>query len=286
MQMQKLFNLCVALALLLSTAMVRADDYEIEVIDLLNRPAAEILPLVTPFVAQGGSITGTDFKLIIKSTPENIEQIKQLLDELDTALRQLVVYVSTDRAGVEAQRRASLSGQAGNDRVTVTTPETDNNGNAIVLRSGEQTRVTGRVYSTDTRSEGPAAQMIRVQEGQWAIIHAGKSIPIAERTTNPDGTVTQTVRYRNVTSGFQVRPQLRGDQVAIDIRPERATVSSSGGGEINIAGLTTTITAQLGEWVELGATLDRLETHGRGTVYSTNRLSEQTSQIFIKIDLR
>lgn len=282
-------SLIFVIAMILNPVLVFADQQEIEVIDLLHRPAEEIMPLVSPFVTKGGSITGTDFKLIIKSTPENIEQIKKLLSKLDTALRQLVISISTDYAAIKSQQTAGVSGRVGNDRgnVTASTPRSGNK--VIVMESGKKIQGGASVRDYSTRSssqEPPAAQKIRVQEGQWAIIRTGKSIPVRQRVTNPDGTVTQTITYRNVTSGFKVRPQVSGKQVTLHVRPEQASLSESGGGQIDVSGLETTIQTRFGEWVELGGSLESLQSQESGITYSTQHREQQRQRIFVKVELQ
>ena len=68
--------------------------YDLDIINLQNRTAEEVIPLVEPFLIPEASITARDYKLIIKSTPENLEEIRKLVAELDTQLRQLVITVS------------------------------------------------------------------------------------------------------------------------------------------------------------------------------------------------
>ncbi len=282
-------GLILVIALILNPVLVFADQQEIEVIDLLHRPAEEVMPLVSPFVTKGGSITGTDFKLIIKSTPENIEQIKKLLNKLDTALRQLVIFISTDYSAVKSQQMAGISGRVGNDRANIATGTPRSGNKVIVMESGKKIQggASAKEYSTRSSSqEPPAAQKIRVQEGQWAVIRSGKSIPLRQRVTNPDGTVTQTISYRNVTSGFKVRPQVSGKQVTLHVRPERASLSEFGGGQIDISSLETTIQTRLGEWVELGGSLESLQSQESGINYSTRHHEQQRQRIFVKVELQ
>ncbi|MDY6980777.1 MAG: hypothetical protein SV201_12915, partial [Pseudomonadota bacterium] len=225
---------------LMALSPVLAADMELEVIDLRHRPADEIVPLVKPFVVDGGSVTGKDYRLIIRSTGKNIDEIKTLLTDLDTALRELIVYVSTDAEAIRAEQSIAVQGRIGNDSGEVR-GGTSGDEQTIVIDSGQQVEggASGgsRVYSTRSRSREPAAQTIRVQEGQWATIRTGQAVPITEQTTNPDGTITRSIRYQNVTSGFQIRPQLNGEQVQLYIRPQRASVSESGGGQINLSGM-------------------------------------------------
>ncbi|MDY6981429.1 MAG: hypothetical protein SV201_16275, partial [Pseudomonadota bacterium] len=178
-------------------------------------------------------------------------------------------------------------GRIGNDSDEVR-GGTSGDEQTIVIDSGQQVEggASGgsRVYSTRSRSREPAAQTIRVQEGQWATIRTGQAVPITEQTTNPDGTITRSIRYQNVTSGFQIRPQLNGEQVQLYIRPQRASVSESGGGQINLSGMETTIRTRLGEWVELGGSLETLRSRQSGITHSTRREEEQRHRVFVKIE--
>lgn len=272
---------------LMALSPVLAADMELEVIDLRHRPADEIVPLVKPFVVDGGSVTGKDYRLIIRSTGKNIDEIKTLLTDLDTALRELTVYVSTDAEAIRAEQSIAVQGRIGNDSGEVR-GGTSGDEQTIVIDSGQQVEggASGgsRVYSTRSRSREPAAQTIRVQEGQWATIRTGQAVPITEQTTNPDGTITRSIRYQNVTSGFQIRPQLNGEQVQLYIRPQRASVSESGGGQINLSGMETTIRTLLGEWVELGGSLETLRSRQSGITHSTRREEEQRHRVFVKIE--
>ncbi|MFO8023604.1 hypothetical protein [Thiohalophilus sp.] len=265
------------------------ESMELEVIDLRHRPADEVVPLVKPFVIDAGSITGKDYRLIVRSTGKNIDEIKSLLTELDTALRELTVYVSTDREAVRAEQSIAVQGRIGNDSVEVRGGGSDDP-QSIVIDSGQQVEggASGgsRIYSTRSRSREPAAQTLRVQEGQWATIRTGQAVPITEQTTNPDGTVTRSTRYQNVTSGFQIRPQLNGEQVQLYIRPQRDSVSESGGGRINLSGMETTIRTRLGEWVELGGSLETLRSQQNSLTRSTRREEEQRQRVFVKIELQ
>lgn len=207
---------------------------------------------------------------------------------MDTALRELTVYVSTDYEAIEAEQSIAARGRIGNDAIGVRSEVPHQGEETIVIEGGRQIEGGARggvgMSSTRTRSEEPSAQTIRVQEGQWATIRTGQAMPIREQITNPDGTVTHTTRYQNVTSGFQIRPQLNGEQVQLFIRPQRASVNNAGEGRINVSGLETTVNTRLGEWVELGGTVESRQSRQRGLTHSTRRESEQHHRIFVKIE--
>lgn len=269
---------------------VFSDTMELEVIDLRHRSAEEVVPIVKPFVINGGSVTGRDYKLIIRSTPQNLEEIRQLLGKVDTALRELTVYVSTDYEAIKAEQSIAARGRIGNDSIGMRGEAPHQDKESIVIEGGRQIEGGARggvgISGTRSRSTAPSAQTIRVQEGQWATIHTGQTRPIREQITNPDGTVTHTTRYQNVTSGFQIRPQLNGEQVQLFIRPQRASVSNSGKGQINVGGLETTVSTRLGEWVDLGGTVESRQSRQRGITHSTRHDSEQRQRVFVKIELQ
>lgn len=267
-----------------STAL--ASQMQLEVIELRHRPAQELVPILKPFVTQGGSITGTDYRLIVRSTPQNIDEIRKLLNDLDTALRQMTVYVSTDYKAISAEREIAVAGRFGDDPVDINSGE---GGKSIVIDSGREIEgsASGGVslHSSRTSNREPSAQTIRVTEGQWANIQTGQAVPVTEQTTNPDGTITRTIRYHNVTSGFQVRPQLNGDEVLLFIRPQRASFNRSGDGQYDVSGLQTTVKTKLGEWVELGSTMQQMKSRATGIASSGQASGQQNQRVFVKIEL-
>lgn len=278
------------LAGLLCSPPLIAAAMELDVIDLRHRTAEEVVPMVKPFVAKGGTVSGTGYKLIVRTTPRNHEEIRQLLDKLDTAPRELIVYVSTDYQAVEAEQSITARGRLGNGSVDVRAGAPDPDKKRVVIEGGRETGSSVRggvdLSRSRTRSKAPSAQTIRVQEGQWATIHTGQARPIREQTTNPDGTVTRTTRYHTVRRGVQIRPRLNGEQVQLFIRPQRAAVNDTRDGRIDISGLATTVTTRLGEWVELGGTHESRQSRQRGITNSRRSDSERRQRVFVKIELQ
>ena len=100
--------------LLLLLPLTSQADMIIETIELHYRPTEEIIPLVTPMLDSDASITGTGYKLIIKSSPENIEQIKTLVTELDVDPTQLLIHVAINDKQQMQDSGASVNVQATN----------------------------------------------------------------------------------------------------------------------------------------------------------------------------
>ncbi len=272
------------IAILLAVSLLAHADMIIETIDLRNRSSEEIIPIVTPMLIGDASITGTGYKLIIKSTPENIEQIKTLLKELDVDQNQLLIHVA-----VNNQQDMNKSGGS----VSV---QIQNNGNSAGIGSkpiGSQSHVTStdsrikydaRIYDKSENRNQPVAQTVRVSEGYWASIQVGQAIPIANRVVNPDGTVTETLTYRNVTSGFKVMPRTHGDQVTLTIMPQSDSIDPANPGSINISGMETTITGKIGEWIRIGGTSEQTTGSSSGISYRTHVRETNHNQIWLKVE--
>lgn len=257
------------LALILALALpVRAfaATLHLHVIELQHRSAEEAIPLVKPFVAAGGAVTGTGYKLIVRTTDENFTAIQQLIAEIDTAPRQLMVTVrqSSDSSG--RSQGARINGQIRSD-----------NGQLSV-------RGQGQVYSTESRDSNPGEQRLQVQEGQWATIHVGQSVPIVSRQVLPNGSINDTVQYKAVTSGFDVLARVHGDLVTLSIRPIKAALSPQGGGIIDEQQAQTTVSGRLGTWITLGGISETRSRSGSGTVYQTESHSNQVGTISVRVD--
>lgn len=276
---------------------IHAQNFDLDIINLQNRSAEEVVPLLEPFLIPEASITARDYKLIIKSTPENLVEIRELITELDTQLRQLVITVSVGRheeqqtndiqAGLKAEiNDAETTLQAGTGDIAPIEDTTTMGSIVRVEKETDKAKMSAQLKSrkTTTRRDKPAYQTIRSSEGQWATIRTGQAIPVVVRTQNPDGTVTQTTKYRGATSGFSVLPRLRpNNRVVLYIRPSRTTPSHSGG-RFDIQSMQSTVEGKLGEWITLGSMSQLSSSQGSSVSRATRSHSEQQDNVFVKIE--
>ena len=102
------------------------------------------------------------------------------------------------------------------------------------------------VRALESRSAGGERvdQRLQVLEGGRAFIAAGSAQPLQLR----DGAV-----IREAMTGFEVVPRLAGDTVTLDIAPQREVAGTVAQGSVQVQRASTTVSARLGEWVELGA---------------------------------
>lgn len=238
---------------------------ELEVIELDHRPAAELVPVIEPFLDADDVVRAHGFQLIIRASPARLKQVRQIIARLDSAPQQLRITVRQTRQTVGHDE----GGQAG----------------ARLSQGGAQ--LGGRVYSTESREAGGGHQQLRVMEGKPALIQFGQAVPVGERTvtvTERGTHVQDTVRYEEVTTGFYVLPRVRGDRVILHISPHRLTLSEEDGGVVNLQQVTTTVTGPLGRWIDLGGTVEEVGRGESGAVYRTRERSEQQGHVQVKVE--
>ena len=83
------------LLLLLASPAVLAQE-TLEVISLRHRTVEQVLPLLRPLLAPGGALTGQSNQLIVRTSPENLAQIRAVLDAIDQPPRRLMISVRFD----------------------------------------------------------------------------------------------------------------------------------------------------------------------------------------------
>ena len=249
--------------LLLTAACAQAQS--LEIIQLKSRPADQVLPVIQPLLASGGTASGSGFQLFVRTTPANLAQIRQVIASLDRAARQLVIYVRQDAAG--QGNRSELS--------------------AGVTLSPGNSSVRGSLGESTVSSRDSAAQQVRAQEGVPAYISTGTSEPVVTQsvTRTINGVVRQeSVVQRDINSGFYVTPRVNGDTVVLDISTQRDTPGSLGPGSANTNRLSTTVAGRLGTWIELGGSSQSQSADSRGIASRAASGDASARSVYVKVE--
>ena len=253
-------------AVLLSCALaLSAQAQSLEIIQLRNRPADQILPIVQPLVEPGGTVSGTGFQLIVRASPANLAQIKQVVASLDRAARQLVISVRQD-AESRAERAAAAAG--------------------VVLSPGNS-RVSGMITEGSSQGRDNISQQVRTQEGAAAYIAAGTSVPVTTRTMQRtvNGVVVQeTVTPRDIVSGFYATPRVNGDTVFLDISTQRDTPGNLGAGSANVNRLSSTVSGKLGQWIEIGGVSQSSGSTSGGILSRSSEAGQSDRRVFLRVE--
>ncbi|HID44224.1 MAG TPA: hypothetical protein EYP34_00525 [Chromatiaceae bacterium] len=263
----------IAAVLLLLCANAALADHPIEVIPLKHQTVEQMLPMLRPFVAAGGTVSGMNGQLIVKTTPENLAQLRQIIDKFDRAPRQLRIEIQQgDRVNIQ-RRGIGVNGTIpiGDDgSLTVGRPSDD--GVDVHLQDRSKT------WSTD------ANRYVRATEGVPAFIQTGYSVPVASGYTDAWGRYRWERSYHDVTSGFYVTPWINGDRVTLEISPFRGQLTNRRN-RFRVQQVTTRVTGKLGEWISLGGA-DMLGRGGRQGLsgYSSDSSQNQTP-VSVKVEL-
>lgn len=266
-------------------AMPALAQEKVEVITLNYRTAEQVIPLIQPFVGKDGAVTGMQNKLIIRASPANLAQIKQVLANLDTMPRKLMITVRQNTTREALAQETSVYGSVGGEHGRISVPATPGRGDARVEVGNEQNRVGAKITSTRDMEDSRDTQRIQVLEGNPAYIRVGRSVPVSGRTVyrNAAGvTVVEDTSYQDVTSGFAVVPRVNGDQVTLEINPQQNTLGPRG--TVNVQQAATVLSGRLGDWIELGGIGQQTTRSGSGTVYSTQSAGSDNRSIFVRVE--
>ncbi|WP_126455262.1 secretin N-terminal domain-containing protein [Sulfuriflexus mobilis] len=255
--------------LLISTALFAAD--RIEVISLKHRSVNEIIPIIKPLLGDGTAVSGQGFNLIIRAPESSLLEVRELIQQLDRAPKQLRISVRRQQADTVSRQDIEASGsiRSGDAEIHINKPGPPQL----------------RLYETHGDSNNGGTQTIHVQEGRQAYIQVGQQIPVAQRSIDQFGTIHESIEYKNATTGFYVLGRVNGDHVTLDISPHSISLNRHGQQSFDVQQASTTLNGKLGEWMELGGLTQSEKNNQRGTVYSTRRRKDQDLQIQIRAEI-
>jgi len=260
---------------------------QLEVIPLQKRMVDEVIQIIRPLVTPGGTVTGMNNQLIIKTTPSNLAEIKQVLRKIDHAPRRLMITVKQNVAGNSRLHEDSLSGKYTSDNVHINTGHDHSNEGLSVSAGDKDSNIRYRTLNSTSRADDRNTFIVQTLEGQPAYINQGQSIPVGSSTTviTENGVVVnQSTDYYDVGSGFYVLPRLNGDQVTLLAATELSSLKPAGHATTNVQGLETTVTGRLGEWIELGG-IDHSFNRGRRQNFSSSNVhGQEFRSVLIKVD--
>lgn len=249
-------------------------ETEFKIFTLQHRFASDLLPLVDPMVGADGTANGIDNQLIIRAQPERMREIEALVTQMDAARVNRKISVSTSNHIQSQHERTEASGKVKMGKVIVGNDRRarPNTGNIDIERNTSNTQQSSN-------------QFINVLDGERAFIRVGQLVPFTQEW------VTMTQRYiqvdrltdwREVVTGFAVRPRTIGNEVELEITPRIARMNNQG--FIDFEELTTVIRTRLGNWVDIGGTMQQNDEVSRKILGIQNSSSQQKSSLSVKVD--
>jgi hypothetical protein len=260
-----------------------------EVITAGYRPVDELVEIIRPMVPKPGSVSGAYGKLVIRTTPENMREIKEILATLNRAPANLLVSV---RHSMDEEVRRDLFevfGQVGGENASISTGRGAGNGRGVVISGQDNGQQAGvRIDRTQSTASDGGTERVRVLEGKEAFIQSGQSVPVSDERVIVSGTGVTTVQrstgFRNVTSGFYVRARLNGDDgVTVEIFPQRNRLDAASGA-IETGEASTVVSSRLGRWMEIAGVGSTTNESLRGIGASASGATRSESAIYLKVE--
>jgi len=264
-----------------------AGNMQLEVIPLQNRMVDDVIPIIRPLVAPGGTITGMNNQLIVKTTPSNLAEIKQILNRIDHAPRKLMITVKQNIGGNSHLREDSLTGEYVSDNVQINTGHNHSNEGLSISAGDKNSNLQYRTLNSTARADDRNTFKVQALEGRPAFINQGQSIPVDSSTayvTKHGVVVNQSTDYYETRSGFYVLPRLNGNQVTLLVATDLSSVQTGSHPTADVQGVETTVTGRLGQWMELGG-IDQSFNHGTRQNFSSSSVrGQELSTVLIKVD--
>jgi type II secretory pathway component GspD/PulD (secretin) len=243
-------------------AVVAAQE-TLEVISLRHRTAEQVIPVLRPLLAPGGALTGQYSQLIVRTTPDNLAQIRQVLASIDQPQRRLEILVRFDNAGDSAS-----SGAQGSARI-----------------SERGAAISGRIDSARSASDERVDQRLQVLEGGRATISSGGTRPVRQREVlqTPGGPVIRdSTVIQEAASGFEVVPRVSGGNVSLEIYTQQEAFAPRGA--IRGQQASSTVSGRLGEWIELGGMDSASSRSDAGTFSTRGGTASSSRRIWVKVE--
>lgn len=266
------FTVALSICCLL-TANAQAQS-ELKIITLQHRFADDLLPTITPMVGEDGTATGLRNQLILRASPERIREIEMIVKELDIARENRRITVNRNVNQNTQRKRIDANGNVQIGEVTI--------GNSKRAKPN-----SGNIYIDETTrtTQQSSSQFLNVLDGERAFIRVGQFVPFTQEwltITSRFAQVERITDWQEISTGFAVRPRSFGNQVELEITPRITRLGTQG--TIDFEELTTTLRVQLGEWIDIGSTMQSHDEVSRKILGFSNSQSSEHSGLVIKVD--
>ena len=264
-----------------------AESMKIEIIPMKNRMVEEVIPIIKPLVIKGGTVTGMNNQLIVKTTPSNIELIKSILEQIDNAPRKLLISVKRDHNNKFNAEEGGFSIKYDSKNIQIESPDTGEKGIIVQNKNSKGDVIRYRKSYEESQEREGNIFYVNTLEGNPAFINTGQLIPVRSQTTvvtSGATVVKENIEHHNISSGFYVTPKLQGDNVVLAISPHFAQVNQKEKNIINVQNINTTVHGKLGEWIPIGGINQSLNASDKRNLINKKQYSDEKSSIFVKVE--
>ena len=253
---------------------ITSAETEFKIITLQHRFASDLLPIIEPMVGADGTATGMNNQLILRASPERMREIEATVEMLDATRVNRKITVNTNNNSQTTRDRVEATGKVRAGKVTV--------GND---RSARPNSGNVDIESNSSNIKQNSSQFLNVLDGERAFIRVGQIVPFTQEwvtITRRYVQIDRTTDWREISTGFAVRPRTVGNSVELEITPRIAKLN--GQGFIDFEELTTVIRTSLGNWVDIGGTMQQNDDVSRKILGIQSNASQQKSSLTVRVD--
>lgn len=264
-------NIFIVLLLVCSSAFA---ETEFKIFSLQHRFANDLIPIIEPMVGADGVANAIDSQLIVRAQPERMREIEALVAKLDAARVNRKITVSTSNNLQSQRERVEATGATKVGKVTISNDRKANPNSGRV-----------DIESSSSNTQQNSKQFINMLDGERAFIRVGQLVPFTQEWITITRRYIQVDRFtdwREVTTGFAVRPRTIGNEVELEITPRIARLNHQG--YIDFEELTTVIRTTLGSWVDIGGTMQNNDEVSRKILGRQSVSTQQNSHLNVKVD--
>lgn len=247
---------------------------ELRIFTLQHRFAQDLYAAISPLVDENGTVTGMHNQLIVRATPAQLAEIEAIIAQLDVPRVNRKITVQSQQNRQSSVDNTQISGNVRRGRVILGNDPTaaPNSGRIDVTRNTQD-------------SARSSQQFLQVVDGERAFIRVGSLVPFSQDwviLTKRYAQITRTTVWLEVSTGFAVRPRTIGNQVELEITPR----ISNGYGQqsIDFETLSTIVHVSLGEWVDIGQTMQQRDDVSRKILGVQSGGAQQKNSLSIKVD--
>lgn len=259
-------------ALLLSISLSAFAQTELRVFTLQHHFAKDLYSVITPLVGEEGTVTGMNNQLIVRATPAQLLEIESVIAAMDVPRVNRKITVASNRNQQSTYNNTELSGNVNIGNVTIGNRQRGQGASIDVTRQQNQ-------------SSQNSQQFIQVVDGQRAFIQVGTLVPFTQDwllITKRYTQLKRTTDWIEVSTGFAVSPRTIGNQVEIEVTPRITNLRSQQ--SIDFETLTTVVRVNLGEWINIGQTMQQRDDVSRKILGSQSGNFEDKSNLSIRVD--
>ena len=262
---------------LLVSVLAPASNSRLAVIELKHRPADEVIPIVSPLLEPGNTLSGDGFRLFLTTSPENLIRVREIIAQLDRASQRLTITLVQGENAVDTLNRLSVSGN-----VTI--------GDRVQIGAGDRREMLPNTVAMDARSSHSTqrstdVQRVLVEDGATATVYVGLSAPVVLGSPVHGGVRhREVVGYREMFTGMQVTPRISGQRVTLEIQTHRDRPAGDLSGEVQTQQIRTRVQGRLNEWIEIGGILTTAQRADSGLTHGQSGRMVKQRQVFIRVE--